>query len=184
MTIEIDDDLWQDVGKRFDKIRECARKGQELPENMCSDATDILYYEWLKKLFSKYKKGEISKEDRNNEGVLLRNSYIPTKSTQFANFKSYVYFHKLRMRANILYDNLTRRMKEFSLKKVFCMLFELIGCLYDDKTRVQKLKETAGYYIVTECKELSDDEIQEQNKYYNYTYQADEDEERTDDKNV
>ncbi|MCM1544733.1 MAG: hypothetical protein NC110_05470 [Ruminococcus sp.] len=71
---------------------------------------------------------------------------------------------KLRMRANVLFDSLTKGIKKLSQKKTFCKLFELIGCLYDDETRGQKLKETAGYYILLDCKDYAKDEIEKLNK--------------------
>jgi len=166
MTVEIDDDVWQDVGKRFDTIAKCARKNIELPGYMNKDVCDLFYYRWLQRLFVEYQSGKITESEFKRDGESLRNGYQQYKGIVMLDFKVHIKLHEARMRCNTLFRELTEKPLKLSLKKAFCKLFELIGALYDDETRGKLLKESVGYYLVTDSKDLTAKEILELNKIW------------------
>ncbi len=166
MTVEIDDDVWQDVGKRFDTIARCARGNIEMPGYMNKDTCDLFYYRWLQRLFGEYKSGKITESEFKRDGESLRNGYQQHKGIVMLDFKIHIKLHEARMRSNTLFRELTEKPLQLSQKKAFCELFELISALYDDETRGKRLKESVGYYLVTDSKNLTAEEISELNEIW------------------
>ncbi|MCM1365552.1 MAG: hypothetical protein NC122_10670 [Faecalibacterium sp.] len=164
IEIEIDDETFFGIEKRFDIINECAKAKCSLPDNFTKKPQYVYYYDRLRKLYEPCaNENEVNKIDE-KYSKRLKNMFVTYVGVEEHNALIYKQLHDMRMRTNALFDCLTKGIKKLSQKKTFCKLFELIGCLYDDETRGQQLKETAGYYIVTECKEHTDEEIEVLNK--------------------
>lgn len=149
---------------RFEKLKESARNGLPIPQELSADKIDCYYYEILINLFENYKLRNESKNSVIERGKAYRNGYISDKRIYERTTEINETMLKRRIECAELVEKLSKRPLRMRFKTVFNSVFELIGLLLDNDIAAKKIKETAGFCILTGCKDLTDEEIEQLKK--------------------
>ncbi|MBQ8435711.1 MAG: hypothetical protein IJX24_06865 [Oscillospiraceae bacterium] len=153
---------------RFQEIKEMAWKKESLPKYQGESAysfVDEHYFQAMKYMYERYRVRQVDKAAAEKEVATLRLRYISDKTVEETRAKSYREFQEKKM-------NVTQWTKQLmepegkSIKEMFGILFnELIPALTDEVTG-RRIKEGAGYSLVTGSKKLTQKEIKELEKWY------------------
>jgi len=158
------------LDEKFQEIKQMAWKRDSLPKytgevGKAYDFVDEHYFQAMKYMYERYRVRQVNKELAEKEAGKLRLGYITDKTVEETRARSYREFQDKK-------KNVTEWTKQLmepegkSLKELFGILFNnLIPALTDDVTG-RRIKEGAGYSLVTGSKKLTQKEIKELEKWY------------------
>ncbi len=156
------------LDEKFQEIKQMAWKRESLPKYSGEKAYDFVdehYFQAMKYMYERYRVRQVNTETAEKEVGKLRLGYITDKTVEETRAKSYREFQEKKM-------NLTQWTKGLmepegkSIKELFGILFNnLIPALTDEVTG-RRIKEGAGYTLVTGSKKLTQKEIKELEKWY------------------
>lgn len=154
---------FEQLEERFQEIKELAWKKDQLPQYQGINAYDFVdenYFQAMKYMYERYKLRQVHRDIAEKEVATLRLRYIRDKNAEETRARAYHDFEEKKR-------NITEWTKELmypdgkSIKKLFDILFcRLIPALTDDVTG-RKIKEGAGYSLLTGTVALTEDEIKE-----------------------
>lgn len=154
---------YEHLEKRFQEIKELAWKQDSLPEYQGINAysfVDEHYFQSMKYMYERYKLRQVHRDIAEKEVATLRLKYISDKTAEETRARSY---HEFEVKKR----NITQWTKQLmkpegqSIKTLFGILFcDLIPALTNDVTG-RKIKEGAGYALITGCSNLTQEEIKE-----------------------
>ena len=79
----------EELENRFDIIKDMAKSGTELPEDIKADRVDLDFYVRISMLFSAFRNGEKTKTEAIMNGEALRRAYHHEKDIYFRNMEIY-----------------------------------------------------------------------------------------------
>lgn len=97
MIVEITEELFEELDKRFEIIKDCSRRNIFLPEEFEADKIDRDFYISLKALWENYRRRNISYEEAVAEGKNYRNLYVSKKQVEKLHYKNIEEDHRRRM---------------------------------------------------------------------------------------
>lgn len=155
---EIVNEKWEE---QFYKVKELAeKKHKEVPDRKKYDCVDIHYFYALASLFQMKRLGAYSDEILEAHTKELKNRYISDKGVFALRLKCTRIDQDRKMSLSEVISKLIKKPLNIKTTEVFNLIFDrLIPCLTDEVTG-RKIKENAGFYLITGCK-LTDDEIKE-----------------------
>lgn len=145
--------------KKFENIKEFAvKKHKEVPDRIKYDCVDIHYFYALASLFQMKRLGAYSDEILEAHTQELKNRYVSDKTAFDLRLKCTRVDQDNKMLLTDVTAKLIKKPLELKHTEVFNLIFDrLIPCLTDEVTG-RKIKENAGYYLLTGCK-LSDEDV-------------------------
>ena len=158
------------LNEKFQEIKQMAWKKESLPryhfeEGKVYDFIDQHYFQAMKYMYERYRVRQVDKVHAEKEVATLRLGYITDKAVAEARARNYREFQDKK-------KNVTEWTKQLmepedkSIKELFGILFnELIPALTDDVTS-RRIKEGAGYSLITGSKKLTQKEIKELERWY------------------
>lgn len=158
------------LDEKFQEIKQMAWKRDSLPKytgdvGNAYDFVDEHYFQAMKYMYERYRVRQVNTETAEKEVGKLRLSYITDKTVEETRARSYREFQDKKMNV----AEWTKQLMEpegKSIKELFGVLFnELIPALTDEVTG-RRIKEGAGYSLVTGSKKLTQKEIKELEKWY------------------
>lgn len=158
------------LDEKFQEIKQMAWKRDSLPKytgdvGNAYDFVDEHYFQAMKYMYERYRVRQVNTETAEKEAGKLRLSYITDKTVEETRARSYREFQDKKKNV----AEWTKQLMEpegKSLKELFGILFnELIPALTDEITG-RRIKEGAGYSLITGSKKLTQKEIKELEKWY------------------
>lgn len=158
------------LDEKFQEIKQMAWKRDSLPKytgeaGKAYDFVDEHYFQAMKYMYERYRVRQVNTETAEKEVGKLRLGYITDKTVEETRARSYREFQDKKKNV----AEWTKQLMEpegKSLKELFGILFnELIPALTDEVTG-RRIKEGAGYSLVTGSKKLTQKEIKELEKWY------------------
>lgn len=158
------------LDEKFQEIKQMAWKRDSLPKytgdvGNAYDFVDEHYFQAMKYMYERYRVRQVNTEAAEKEVGKLRLGYITDKTLEETRARSYREFQDKK-------KNVTEWTKQLmepegkGIKELFGILFNnLIPALTDDVTG-RRIKEGAGYSLVTGSKKLTQKEIKELEKWY------------------
>ncbi|MBR3815110.1 MAG: hypothetical protein IKJ27_00115 [Clostridia bacterium] len=154
--------------QRFQMIKEFARKKEELPRYQGENAfsfVDEHYFQAMRHMYARYRLHTIRRELAEQEVNKYQLCYIRDKTSEETMARGYRELDEKR-RGIAQWTKQLMKPESRSIKELFGILFcELLPAL-TDKVTAEKIKEGAGYALITGCNSLSEEEIKEVEKWY------------------
>lgn len=150
------------LDERFEKIKECAWKGKIPPyqgENAFSEA-DYTAYEQMKSMYERYKLRQIHKDMAEKEVESLRLRHIQSKAIEKGRAEAYRELNEKRQNTGQWIKELINYEGK-SQKEVFELIFCCLIPALTNEVAGKKIKEGAGYFLLTGEKNLTEKEREE-----------------------
>lgn len=158
----------EQLEERFQQIKEYAWKKEELPRYQGENAysyVDEHYFQAMKHMYARYRLHTIHKDVAEKEVDKYRLCYIRDKTSERNRAKGEKDCQDRRMRASA-YTKQLIQCEDLTVKDVFRIVFgELIPAVTDEVTG-RKIREGAGYMLLTGCKKLTAKDIKELEKQW------------------
>lgn len=159
---------FEELESRFQHIKEMAYRKKELPsyqgENAYS-AADVHYFYAMKYIYDRYKLRQVHKDEAEKEVETLKLKYISAKQSEDARARAYREFNEVRHKTGQITKELISHEGK-SQKEVFELLFCNLIPAFTNEVAGQKIKEGAGYFLLTGENNLTDEEKKELRKRY------------------
>lgn len=154
---------FENLDERFQYIKEMAYRRNALPpykgEKAYSDADEHYFYA-MKYIYDRYKLRQIHKDEAEKEVETLRLKFISAKQTEEVRARAYRKFDKTRQKAGQWTKELIAYEGK-SQKEIFELIFcRLIPALTNEAAG-KKIKEGAGYFLLTGETALTDEDREE-----------------------
>ncbi len=159
---------FENLEERFQHIKEMAYRRNTLPsyqgENAYSDADEHYFYA-MKYIYDRYKLRQIHKDEAEKEVETLKLKFISAKQSEDARARSYREFDDTRQKAGQWTKELIAYEGK-SQKEIFELLFCRLIPALTNEVAGKKIKEGAGYFLMTGESNLTDEEREELKKRY------------------
>lgn len=159
---------FENLEARFQHIKEMAYRHHTLTgykgENAYTD-TDEHYFYAMKYIYDRYKLRQVHKEEAEKEVETLRLKYISSKQSEEMRAKAYREFDEKRQRTGQITKELIAYEGK-SQKEIFELLFCRLIPTLTNEVAGKKIKEGAGYFLITGESNLTDEEREELKKRY------------------
>ena len=159
---------FEKLESRFQHIKEMAYRKNALPsyqgEGAYTDA-DVHYFYAMKYIYDRYKLRQVHKDEAEKEVETLKLKYISAKQSEDARARAYREFDEVRQKAG----QITKALISYegkSQKEVFELLFCNLIPAFTNEVVSQKIKEGAGYFLLTGENNLTDEEREELRQRY------------------
>ena len=157
--------------QRFQQIKDLAWKNkyETLPQGLGGGPTyssvDEHNFQAMKYMYERYRLRAVKEEDAKKQAENFRLRYISDKTSEEVRARGYRELDEKR-RGIAQWTKQLMKPESRSIKELFGILFcELLPAL-TDKVTAEKIKEGAGYALITGCSSLSAEEIKEVEKWY------------------
>ncbi len=169
---------YEELNEQFQTIKTMAWKGQDFPsyqgvhgksddkeEAMGYSAVNEHYLQAMKCMYERYKLRKVHKDMAEKEVENLWLKYLRDKQAEETQARAYHELDVIRQNTG----QLTRELIDYegkSQKEVFELLFCHLIPAYSDNVTAEKIKEGAGYFLITGENNLTEEEKKELKKRY------------------
>lgn len=158
----------EDFEEKFQEIKKMAWKRDSLPKYTGEKAYDFVdehYFQAMKYMYERYRVRQVNTEAAEKEVAKLRLRYISDKTVQESHVRAYREFQETKRNVTEWAKQLMHP-EDKKEKELFGLLFcKFIPALTNEVTG-RKIKEGAGYALLTGTRNLTKEEIKEIQKWY------------------
>lgn len=169
---------FEELEKQFQIIKQMAWKGEDFPsyqgvhgkaddekEKMGYSAVNEHYLQAMKYMYERYKLRQIHKDMAEKEVENLWLKYLRDKQAEETQARAYREFDEVRQKAGQWTKELIAYEGK-SQKEIFELIFCRLIPALTNEVAGKKIKDGAGYFLITGEKNLTDEEREELKKRY------------------
>ncbi len=152
-------------GESFSQYQGVHGKAEDKKERLGYSTVNVHFLEAMKYIYERYKLRMVHKDMAEKEVETLRLKYISEKQAEDARARAYREFDEIRQKTGQCTKELIAYEGK-SQKEIFELLFCCLIPALTNEVAGKKIKEGAGYFLITGEKSLTDEEREELKKRY------------------